>query len=69
MQTTSDAGRHWHTVAANGLPTQKCSVMSVTVANSNVAWVVARSGSRNGTALFQTRDDGRTWQRVRLLRG
>jgi photosystem II stability/assembly factor-like uncharacterized protein len=68
VQVTRNAGRRWHTVGARGLPTRPCSVMSVSAAGTNVAWVVARHGGSN-TALFQTGDGGRTWHRTILLRG
>jgi photosystem II stability/assembly factor-like uncharacterized protein len=67
-QVTSDAGRHWQTVIARGLPTRPCSVMSVSAASRKVAWVVARDQGSN-SALFQTRDGGRSWHRLSLLRG
>jgi photosystem II stability/assembly factor-like uncharacterized protein len=67
VQVTSDAGRDWQTIAARGLPTRPCSVMSVSAANARVAWVVAQSdGARS--ALFQTSDGGRSWHRVNLFR-
>jgi photosystem II stability/assembly factor-like uncharacterized protein len=66
VQVTADAGRRWRTGVARGLPSGTCSVISVSAANANDAWVVARQG-RNGTALFQTRDGGRTWRRTILL--
>jgi photosystem II stability/assembly factor-like uncharacterized protein len=68
VQVTSNAGRQWHTVVARGLPTRPCSVMSVSAADVNVAWVLARDRGSN-TALFQTRDGGHTWHRTILLRG
>ena len=66
VQVTADAGRRWRTAAAHGLPSGACSVMSVSAANANDAWVIARQGS-DRNALFQTRDGGRTWRRQVLL--
>lgn len=66
VQVTVDAGRSWRTAVAHGLPSGACSVMRVSAANANVAWVVARQGT-DGSALFQTRDGGRTWRRTVLL--
>jgi photosystem II stability/assembly factor-like uncharacterized protein len=63
VQVTSDAGRHWRTARAHGLPSH-CSVTKVSAADDRVAWVVARYRSRSETALFETRDAGRTWRRV-----
>jgi photosystem II stability/assembly factor-like uncharacterized protein len=68
VQVTSDAGRHWPTVVARGLPTRPCSVISVSAASRKVAWVVARDQGSN-SALFQTRNGGRSWHRLSLLRG
>jgi photosystem II stability/assembly factor-like uncharacterized protein len=68
VQVTADAGRRWRTVAAHGLPTRPCSVISVSAASRTVAWAVARNGTYSG-ALFQTRDGGRTWHRTVLLHG
>jgi hypothetical protein len=68
VQVTADAGRQWRAVVAHGLPSRACSVMSVSAAGADVAWVVARQGT-SGSALFQTRDGGRTWRRTVLLRG
>jgi len=69
VRVTSDAGRHWHSVAADGLPARSCAVKGVSAANSRVAWVVSGDNGNNGTALFQTRDGGRTWTQQRLLPG
>ena len=66
-QVTTDAGRDWRTVNADGLPGSACAVRSVTAADGRVAWVIARVGSEFETALFATSDAGRTWRRVRLL--
>jgi photosystem II stability/assembly factor-like uncharacterized protein len=66
VQVTADAGRRWRTAVARGLPSGACSVVSVSAASANDAWVVARQG-RYGSALFQTRDGGRTWRRAVLL--
>jgi photosystem II stability/assembly factor-like uncharacterized protein len=67
VQVTSDAGHHWHTHAAHGLPAQTCPVMRISAANARVAWVVTHTGHGNDTALFQSHDGGRTWTRVSLL--
>jgi photosystem II stability/assembly factor-like uncharacterized protein len=64
---TSDAGHHWHTVVAHGLPRRSCAVTRVSAADASLAWVVARYGRGLNTALFQTRDGGRTWHRATLL--
>jgi photosystem II stability/assembly factor-like uncharacterized protein len=66
VQVTADAGRRWRTAVARGLPSGACSVMSVSAADADVAWVVARQG-RYGSALFQTSNGGRTWRRTVLL--
>lgn len=67
VQVTIDGGQHWRTSAARGLPTGPCSVLSVSAASARLAWVVAADGRRDNTALFQTRDGGRTWRRINLL--
>lgn len=67
VQITDDAGRSWSTVVPRGLPRRACAVTSVSAANSRVSWVVARS-SAYASWLYQTRDGGRTWRRVTLLR-
>jgi photosystem II stability/assembly factor-like uncharacterized protein len=66
VQRTSDAGRHWVSVAAHGLPTQPC-VNEVSVADTRTAWVVVPYGGHDDGALFQTHDGGRSWSRVALL--
>jgi photosystem II stability/assembly factor-like uncharacterized protein len=66
VQVTADAGQRWRTAVAVGLPSRTCSVMSVSAANANDAWLVARQ-ARYGSALFQTSDGGRTWRRTVLL--
>jgi photosystem II stability/assembly factor-like uncharacterized protein len=63
VQVTRDAGRHWKTVVARGLPARSCSVTSVSAADANTAWVVARERGSD-IALFQTADGGRTWHRA-----
>jgi hypothetical protein len=68
VQVTNDAGRHWQTMRAHGLPSQVCAVTRVSAADDHVAWVVARYGSRSETALFETNGAGRTWRRVRLFK-
>lgn len=65
VQLTTDAGRTWLTHAAHGLPTLPCSVVAVSAAGPDAAWVVARTGGRS-TALFATADGGRSWRRVGL---
>ena len=62
-QLTLDGGRTWRTVAARGLPTRPCSILSVSAAGPKAAWVVARCG-RYSTALYRTVNGGRDWQRV-----
>ena len=69
VQVTGDAGRHWRSVVARGLPRRACAVTSVTAADMQDAWVVARYGPGRDTALYGTGDGGRTWQRVRLPSG
>ncbi|HZQ81823.1 MAG TPA: hypothetical protein VFB25_07610 [Gaiellaceae bacterium] len=68
VQVTADAGQHWRAVIARGLPTEPCSVMSVSASSARVAWVVARRGPAS-TALFETSDGGSTWHQVNLLHG
>jgi photosystem II stability/assembly factor-like uncharacterized protein len=68
VQVTADAGRRWRTVTARGLPTEPCSVMSVSAASAKVAWVVARDRP-GSTALFETADGGSTWHPANLLHG
>ncbi len=66
VQVTADAGQHWRTTPARGLPSQPCSILRVSAASANAAWVVARVG--HGSALFRTSDGGRTWRPTVLLR-
>jgi photosystem II stability/assembly factor-like uncharacterized protein len=66
-QVTTDAGRTWRTTTAQGLPTRRCSALSVSAAGPRTALVVARQ-STDATALFQTVDAGHTWRQVTLLR-
>jgi photosystem II stability/assembly factor-like uncharacterized protein len=68
VQVTSDAGRHWQTVSAQGLPPSVCAVTRVSAADDRVAWVVARYRSRSESALFETSDAGRTWRRVTVFK-
>jgi len=68
VQVTNDAGRRWHTVIPHGLSPRVCAVTKVSAADGRVAWVVARYRSQSETALFETRDAGRTWRRVTLFR-
>lgn len=68
VQVTRDAGRHWQAVSTDGLPRGVCTVTKVSAADDRTAWVVARDGSRSETALFETKDAGRTWRRVMLLK-
>lgn len=68
VQVTADAGKHWRTATAQGLPSRRCSVTNISAANANDAWAVARGAGYN-TALFQTVDGGRIWRRVTLLHG
>jgi photosystem II stability/assembly factor-like uncharacterized protein len=65
VQVTTDAGQHWRTTPTRGLPHRPCSILSVSAANSNAAWVVTRVG--HGSALFRTSDGGRTWNRTVLF--
>jgi photosystem II stability/assembly factor-like uncharacterized protein len=65
VQVTADAGDHWQTVPARGLPSRPCSIVSVSAASSKSVWAVARVG--NGSALFRTSDSGRTWKRSVLI--
>ena len=67
VQITDDAGRTWREILPRGLPARACAVSSVSAADSRVAWVVARS-SAYASWLYETRDGGRTWRRVTLLR-
>jgi photosystem II stability/assembly factor-like uncharacterized protein len=66
VQVTTDGGEHWRSTATRGLPSRLCSIVSVSAASPNAAWVVARVG--HGSALFRTGDGGRTWKRTVLLR-
>jgi photosystem II stability/assembly factor-like uncharacterized protein len=66
VQVTTDAGQHWRTTPARGLPRRPCSILSVSAASPKAAWVAARIG--HGSALFRTSDGGRTWNRTVLLR-
>jgi photosystem II stability/assembly factor-like uncharacterized protein len=68
VQVTADAGQHWRTVVARGLPIRPCSIVSVSAASANAAWVVARSGTYS-SALYETKNGGRSWLRRVLLRG
>jgi photosystem II stability/assembly factor-like uncharacterized protein len=66
VQLTLDGGRTWRTVVARGLSVGPCSVLRVSAAGPNDAWVVARTG-RYDTALYRTDDGGRDWRRVTLF--
>jgi photosystem II stability/assembly factor-like uncharacterized protein len=66
VQVSRNAGHDWQTVAGRGLPNQSCAVTRVSAANRRVAWAVARDGRGHESALFQTRDGGRTWHRADL---
>jgi len=68
VQLTTDGGNHWRTVVAQGLPSRSCAIIGVSAATARDAWIVARVGHENDTALFQTHDGGHTWVRVPLLR-
>jgi photosystem II stability/assembly factor-like uncharacterized protein len=68
VQVTTDGGRTWRAIAAQGLPSRWCSVLSVSAADAKVAWMVARQGTRS-SGLFQTTDGGRRWHRVTLPAG
>jgi photosystem II stability/assembly factor-like uncharacterized protein len=65
VQVTIDGGQTWRAIAAQGLPSRSCSVLSVSARDANGAWLVAREGRGSG-ALFRTIDGGRRWQRVTL---
>lgn len=67
VQITQNAARTWQTVVPRGLPRGACAVTSASAASNSVAWAVARS-STNDTRLYQTRDGGRTWRPITLLR-
>jgi photosystem II stability/assembly factor-like uncharacterized protein len=66
VQLTLDGGRTWRTVAARGLPARPCSVLDLSAAGPEDAWVAVRM-SRDTTALYRTADSGRDWQRVTLF--
>ncbi len=66
VQVTADGGRHWRMVAPHGLPARICTVTSVTAANAQLAWAVARYDAGRSTALYETRDGGRNWRRLSL---
>lgn len=75
VQVTRDAGRHWSSVVAKGLPTSTCAMTSTSAANARVAWAIAsfHSGYNKqlgatmySSALYQTTDGGRNWKRVQL---
>lgn len=68
VQVTSDSGHHWRNVPARGLPHGSCAINAVSAATAHDAWLVARVGPGNQTALFRTHDGGRTWARIPLLR-
>lgn len=67
VQVTTDAGRTWRSVVARGLPTRRCSIVDVSAAGPNDAWVRVVTG-RYRSDLFRTSDGGRTWRRVDLFR-
>jgi photosystem II stability/assembly factor-like uncharacterized protein len=75
VQLTQDAGRHWSSVVARGLPVSDCAVTSVSAASTRAAWAIATTSSRyvsqlgvtvTSTGLFATKDGGRSWKRVEL---
>jgi photosystem II stability/assembly factor-like uncharacterized protein len=63
VQRTTDAGRRWQTVIARGLPAGHCTVREVSAADATHAWVNTRLDAAN-SALFATRDGGKTWRRI-----
>ena len=75
VQLTNDAGSHWTSIAASGLPPLTCSVTGVSAVSARRAWAVATTSSRyvgeldatiTSSWLFVTKDGGRTWKRVQL---
>jgi photosystem II stability/assembly factor-like uncharacterized protein len=67
VQITDDGGRHWREFVPRGLPSRPCAVASVSAASVRVAWAVVRTaGDESG--LYETRDAGRSWRRVTLVR-
>ncbi len=75
VQLTKDAGRHWSSITATGLPPLTCSVTDISAVSASDAWAVATTSSRfekQGQVtiisnwVFTTSDGGRTWKRVEL---
>lgn len=66
VQVTRDAGRHWSSFKAKGLTASTCAMTSTTAAGARVAWAIASFHGGYSSALYATKDGGRTWKRVQL---
>jgi photosystem II stability/assembly factor-like uncharacterized protein len=59
VETSTDGGMTWQTVAPTGLPTAGVSALAVDPTNSAVVYAVVRTG-----ALYRSSDGGHSFQRV-----
>jgi photosystem II stability/assembly factor-like uncharacterized protein len=63
IDVTHDGGRHWTShVSATIRALGWCNVSGLTAGSSSLAWVTTKQ--RRTTALFETRDGGRSWRPV-----
>lgn len=62
VSITTDAGRHWRTTRAKGLPRNGCAVREVSAVDARRAWLVARV--QDAKLLFATSNGGRTWRKL-----
>lgn len=59
---TTDAGAHWKRVVARGIPKDPCAVRALSAADARKAWAVV--SVPGGTALYETRNAGKSWRKI-----